>query len=407
MNKNCDAKDNRWLHRFAVLTAAATFLLLGLGGLVTSNEAGMSVPDWPTSYGYNMFALPIKFWKGGAFFEHSHRLLASAVGFLTTILAVWIWLKDSRKWMKWLALAAFLGVVAQGVLGGLRVTMKMDSLGIFHGVIAQTFFVLTCAIALFTSGCWQKISEQKLNVPRGLQNLVLATTVLIFLQLILGATMRGQHAGLAIPDFPTAYGQIWPDTSADAVARYNAKSTNPNTITAFQINLQMIHRIVAIVILSSVAFCALWKKRLDKFEASKVASAWIQNLRLVIGVFLAVQLVVFVGAAIYFGELNNAALMFVGPVYLITCALFTVISFLSSEIALGWLGLILLQIGLGMATIWTNKAADVATAHVLVGALSLVTGALWCIIAFGRSAEMPETETAPFGAFGTFATNKQ
>jgi heme A synthase len=119
-----------------------------------------------------------------------------------------------------------------------------------------------------------------------------------------------------------------------------------------------------------------------------------------------VQLVVFVGAAIYFGELNNAALMFVGPVYFITCALFTVISFLSSEIALAWLGLILLQIGLGIATLWTNKAADVATAHVLVGALSLVTGALWCIIAFGRSAKLPEVEAAPFGAFGTFAANK-
>ena len=96
MNDKAQNTDNPWLHRFAVLTAIITFLLLGLGGLVTSHEAGMSVPDWPTSYGYNMFALPIKFWKGGAFFEHSHRLLASGAGFLTTILAVWLWLQGFR-----------------------------------------------------------------------------------------------------------------------------------------------------------------------------------------------------------------------------------------------------------------------------------------------------------------------
>ena len=88
MSKNAPDKSSPWLFRFAVLTAFVTFLLIGLGGLVTSHEAGMSVPDWPTSYGYNMFALPIKFWKGGAFFEHTHRLLAFAVASLTTILAM-------------------------------------------------------------------------------------------------------------------------------------------------------------------------------------------------------------------------------------------------------------------------------------------------------------------------------
>src|SRR5271165_2089594 len=192
------ARYNPALFGFAVLTAVMTFLLIGLGGLVTSHEAGMSVPDWPTSYGYNMFALPIKFWTGGAFFEHTHRLLASAVGLMTTLLAVWLWRKDPRPWMRWLGLAAFLGVVAQGVLGGLRVTLHMDSLGIFHGTIAQLFFVLTCALALFTSRSWAgwAASRQIPRVPSGLRTLVLATTLLILGQLILGATMRHQHAGL-------------------------------------------------------------------------------------------------------------------------------------------------------------------------------------------------------------------
>jgi len=351
MNVNAPTKINRPLHWFALLTAVATFLLLGAGGLVTSHEAGMSVPDWPNSYGYNMFAFPISKWTGGIFYEHTHRLWASAVGLMTTILAVWIWLKDSRQWMKWLGVIAFLLVIAQGILGGLRVTMKMDSLGIFHGVIAQTFFVLTCAIALFTSCSWIELAakQKTFSVPRGLRSHVLFVTILIFLQLILGATMRHQHAGLAIPDFPAAYGKIWPDTSADAVARYNQErieTTNVNSITAFQIILQMVHRIVALVIFAGVAAAVgfSWKRLGGKDSLTKFA--------------------------------------------------------------IFWLALIVFQIALGIATIETNKAADVATAHVLVGALSLVTGALWCIIAFQRSAKLPEIETAPFGAFGTFAANK-
>src|SRR5215470_1244413 len=88
--------DNHWLHRFAVLTALATLALIGIGGLVTSHEAGMAVPDWPTSYGYNMFALPFKFWKGGVFYEHTHRLWASTVGLLVVLLARWLGGRQSR-----------------------------------------------------------------------------------------------------------------------------------------------------------------------------------------------------------------------------------------------------------------------------------------------------------------------
>ena len=149
MNNGSEEKSNCWLHRFAVLAAIATFLLLGAGGLVTSHEAGMSVPDWPNSYGYNMFAFPPSKWIGGIFYEHTHRLWATAVGLMTTILAVWILLKDPRKWMKWLGVAAFLLVVAQGVLGGLRVVLNNAHLGIVHGVVGQSYFVLMCAHRAF------------------------------------------------------------------------------------------------------------------------------------------------------------------------------------------------------------------------------------------------------------------
>jgi cytochrome c oxidase assembly protein subunit 15 len=344
MSINSQPQLNPWLFRFAVLTAFVTFLLIGLGGLVTSHGAGMSVPDWPNTYGYNMFAFPVSKWVGGIFYEHTHRLLASAVGLLTTILAAWLWLADSRQWMKWLGVAAFLGVVAQGILGGLRVTLHMDSLGVFHATIAQLFFILVCAIALFTSRFWRTLGAGKKNffVSGRLLTLVLVTTVLIFLQLIIAATMRHQHAGLAISDFPLAHGKIWPATDPAAVASYNAHRvsvTEEAPITAFQIELQMVHRVVALAITLLIAACA-----------------W-QSWRRLGG---------------------NDPL---------------------AKLALFWLVLILAQVTLGAATIWTNKAADVATAHVMVGALSLVTGALWCLIGFGRSSSSP-ADPPLLGVFG-------
>ncbi len=322
-------KYNPALYWFAVLTAVMTFLLIGLGGLVTSHEAGMSVPDWPTSYGYNMFALPIKFWTGGAFFEHTHRLLASGIGFLTTVLMVWLWLKDPRKWMRWLGVAAFLGVVAQGVLGGLRVTLKMNNLGIFHGAVAQSFLIAVCLIALFTSQWWiRSASLQQIPVPRGLRSHVLYVTILIFIQLVIGATMRHQHAGLSIPDFPLAYGKVWPDTSPAAIASYNEhrmEMNGENPITAFQVILQMVHRIVALLIFLGVAAAAgLSLKKLGARD-SLTKFAWF------------------------------------------------------------WAVLLVVQVALGIATVLTNKAADIATLHVMVGALSLLTGALWWFVATRRT----------------------
>jgi len=120
-----------WLNRFAVFTALATLILIGIGGLVTSHEAGLSVPDWPTTYGYNMFLFPPSYWMGGILYEHTHRLFASFVGLLTTILAVWLWIKEPRRWVQWLGVAAFFGVVLQGVLGGLRVTLLQTRLASF------------------------------------------------------------------------------------------------------------------------------------------------------------------------------------------------------------------------------------------------------------------------------------
>src|SRR5574341_635220 len=141
----------RWLHRFALLTAGATFPLLFIGGLVTSKGAGLAVPDWPTTFGYNMFLYPWAKMIGGIFYEHSHRLFASAVGFLTVITALTFWLKEERLWMRWLGVAALGLVIAQGVLGGLRVVLLEQPLAIVHAAFAQAFFALTVSLAVFTS----------------------------------------------------------------------------------------------------------------------------------------------------------------------------------------------------------------------------------------------------------------
>src|SRR5437870_1239071 len=109
------------LHRFAQFVAACTVLLLLAGSLVTSTGSGLSVPDWPTTYGWNMFTFPPSKWVGGIVYEHGHRLIASTVGLLTIVLAAWLWRRDSRRWMNWLGVIALVAVVAQGLLGGLTV----------------------------------------------------------------------------------------------------------------------------------------------------------------------------------------------------------------------------------------------------------------------------------------------
>src|SRR5881275_3065886 len=126
MNVRSDSKSMSWLNRFAWFTTFATLLLICSGGMVTSKGVGLAVPDWPTTFGYNMFLFPFSRWIGGILFEHTHRLIASGVGFLTIILAVWLWRRDSRPWIRNLGFVALGAVILQGVVGGLRVTLVKD-----------------------------------------------------------------------------------------------------------------------------------------------------------------------------------------------------------------------------------------------------------------------------------------
>ncbi len=229
--------NNKWLHRFAVLVAGATYILIFIGGLVTSTGSGLAVPDWPTTYGHFMFSFPLSQMVGGIFYEHGHRMVASVVGMFMVILAVWLWLKEPRRWVRrlgWLALAT---VVLQGVLGGLTVLFLLPTpVSVGHGTLAQTFFCLTIGLAVSTSPGWQKPRTKREDAHRpALQTLTLATTGLVFIQLIIGAIMRHSKAGLAIPDFPLAFGKVIPPLDTFGIAINFAHRTGAVVVTIFMV----------------------------------------------------------------------------------------------------------------------------------------------------------------------------
>lgn len=192
-------RESVWPHRLAWLTAVLTFPLLFIGGLVTSKGAGLAVPDWPTTFGYNMFLYPWSEMVGGIFYEHSHRLFASGVGFVTILLAVSLWFRENRKWLRWLGTAALALVIVQGVVGGLRVILLEETLAIIHAGFAQAFFALTVSLAVFTSRGWKENSQRlQISDAQRIQRLCVLTTVLIYLQGLFGAVLRYTGEGLAM-----------------------------------------------------------------------------------------------------------------------------------------------------------------------------------------------------------------
>lgn len=183
-----------WPHRIAIVLACATFPLLFIGGLVTSKGAGLAVPDWPTTFGYNMFLYPWSKMVGNIFYEHSHRLVASAVGLLTIGMALTFWLREDRNWLRWLGIAALGMVILQGVIGGLRVVLLEQTLAIIHAALAQAFFALTVSLALFTSAEWSgEVKGDRIADGGRLRRLCAVTTGMIYVQSIFGAVLR--HTG--------------------------------------------------------------------------------------------------------------------------------------------------------------------------------------------------------------------
>jgi cytochrome c oxidase assembly protein subunit 15 len=182
-----------WLHRYSVLLAVCTLFLVVAGASVTSKEAGLSVPDWPLSYGQVMPQM-----TGGVFFEHGHRIVATLVGFMTIILAVWIALAETRSWMKKLGFVALGAVIVQGLLGGLTVKLMLPpAVSISHACLAQLFFSTTVAIALFTSKNWLQGPEivEDHGWP-SLRSLAVLTPAMVLTQIALGAAFRHRAIGV-------------------------------------------------------------------------------------------------------------------------------------------------------------------------------------------------------------------
>jgi cytochrome c oxidase assembly protein subunit 15 len=327
-----ETRHNPALHRIALLTAAATLVLILAGGLVTSHQAGMSVPDWPNSYGYNMFLFPPRLWIGGIFYEHTHRLMGSVVGLLSIILAAWAWRTESRPWARRLAYAVLGMVILQGVLGGLRVVLVTLNLAIVHACVAQAFFCLAALMAVVTSRWWLDAPDLSQTSSGGgkLVRLGVIAVAIIYAQLIAGAVMRHYEAGLAVTDFPLVYGKVLPPTNdeqlrainrqrltaapiraaeGEATLRYN-QATAP--VTLGQIWIHVAHRLGAVLVMGAVIALIVSVLRKHR-EAGLVWPAM-------------------------------------------------------------WLSLLLAaQLTLGVLTVVLRKPADVASAHVAVGALTLMT----------------------------------
>ncbi len=357
------------LHRTAQLTAAATLLLIFMGGLVTSYGAGLSVPDWPNSYGYNMFTFPPSQWVGGIFYEHTHRLMGTIVGILAIALTIIAWRVEPRRWVRWLCAGVLGAVIFQGILGGLRVVMVKLDLAILHACVAQAFLCLAALVAVTTSKWWidapeccgaddegrgtssavsapipspgtpgEGQGEGSFSMPsnsgthgrtltpalsrstgRGrighrLIAFALVCVVAIYAQLVIGALMRHYQAGLAIPDFPLNYDKLLPPTnqaSLDAVNLQRVK-LELTAVSLGQIWIHFAHRIGAVIVI-----ILLWST-----------------------------------AAMVLGQQTDIRLR---------------------RPAMMLIGLLIAQVLLGILTVLLEKPADIASFHVAVGALILMT----------------------------------
>lgn len=322
------AEYRPWLHRYAALVVLATLVLIAIGGTVTSKGAGMAVPDWPTTFGYNMFLAPLHVWweQSDVFWEHFHRLMASLVGLLTIGITVWLWVtQKARPWLRWVGVALLALVIGQGIMGGLRVTEISLILAMVHGITGQIFLGLTVLIAAATSKLWLKQAPDTLSqskAPKGLRTLALVLLAVLVVQLSLGAWVRHMGASLAIPDFPMSYGTLLPPMSQAridaAIAEFEqTRAMRPYTVS--QVAMQFTHRAWAIVVVAVSLALVLW---LNIRYPGRRETAWPAR----------------------------------------------------------WLlGLLTLQILLGASVVWSGRYPEIATAHQAVGA-SILAIATWLAI---------------------------
>ncbi|MCZ6533115.1 MAG: COX15/CtaA family protein [SAR324 cluster bacterium] len=223
--------NSRWSNGLATLLCLATLLLLAAGAMVTGTGSSLAVPDWPLAYG-ELFPPMV----GGILYEHGHRLIAATVGLITLILGAWLLWAEERRWVKILGGCAVLLVILQGVMGGLTVILLLPtSISIAHAIMAHLFFLMTVVLYQVTHPAWSNLrSGRGSAAPRGLRIWGLVAVGAILLELLLGAAMRHNSAGLAIPDYPLAFGGLIPP------------------LDSFPVVIHFLHRLGAVLALTVV-----------------------------------------------------------------------------------------------------------------------------------------------------------
>ena len=279
-----------WLSLFSKFLVVCTLILIFMGGHVKSHEAGLSVPDWPGTWGYNMFTYPPALWTGGIFYEHTHRLFASFVGLCTVILMLWTLFTDNRGWVKFLSVAAFVAVVVQGILGGMTVLLHLPAwTSISHGVLAQTFFLLTILLAYTFSEEWRKrCSDNKQVQGNPVLKSAIMLTLVVYIQLILGALLRHTESGLALPDFPTMAGQWLPIFTQESVTWVNNQLNEISLeagylqvyeVTLSQIYIHFFHRLGALFVIAALfVVCRRAKQARDQYPQLWSTTVWLMGL---------------------------------------------------------------------------------------------------------------------------------
>jgi len=274
---------NTALRIYTKFVSVSTLFLIFAGGMVTSTGSGLAVPDWPLSYG-SLFPPMV----GGVFYEHTHRMIASCVGLLCIILAIWLHRKETRYWVKVLGYCALGAVIFQGILGGLTVLFFLPTpVSVSHAGIAQSFFVLTLFIA-YTQSKERTVRDfETIHYPKNYRNLIVGLIILVYVQLIIGAIMRHTHSGLAIPDFPTMGGSWIPLFNDEMLFNINdwRLFSELEPITMGQVVIHFTHRLGALFIFSAV--CLLHYLGLAHYSENKTIRV---NLVL-IDILLTIQII--------------------------------------------------------------------------------------------------------------------
>ena len=276
-----------WVRRLSKLLVISTLLLIFAGALVKSHQVGLSVPDWPTSYGHQMFAFPLSDMIGGIFYEHGHRMIATVVGLMTLILAFTIYYTDHRLWLKKTAFFALGLVIIQGLFGGLTVLLFLPTpVSVIHAILAQTFLMVTILISY---GLSIERANRILNEKTDYKVLRFPTylvTGIVFIQLIIGALMRHTESGLAIPDFPLSGGYIIPAFNQEMLNTIQSMQFESGLpfVTLSQIIIHYFHRMGALAVAFSIGWLTL------KIIQSKISNEKIYQLAGYLIILLIIQI---------------------------------------------------------------------------------------------------------------------